>query len=205
MQKIVEKIETGERELSEPQGLKKEMAVWAKNMKPQAEPFLHRSDEVVHKLYFKGGIKNLFEQFIQKHKYFSQFFNSEKLLSCFNNRHHNTLERINNELIEFYEEVKKHSALEGEKYYALLKPITDNCHDFGIEIYFYDYMPSENHFRIHTWLGVVLEISKYKIFFKEELLVEKNYRETLSEEEITKFVNHCAKTIFEEIKTQAAK
>lgn len=184
--------------------VKEKISIWIKNEKIKREPLIHRSDEIVYKLYFENGIKKLFDLFIENNKIFSTLFNSERLTSNLNQEKYLTIVRLENSLTEFYKNVEKFSGLEGGKHFTLLKPSTDNCKSFGIEIYFYDYMQSENHFRVHTWLHVELDDSKYRILFRNEILSEKTYRESLSDEEITKFINECIETIFEEIKIQAA-
>ncbi len=187
--------------VEEPEDTTKEFIVWKKNTLAKKEPALHRSTEVVRALYLEGGIKTLFENFHNAIQITFDLFHNFRRNESFNNGNISSKGTI--------EEIVTHAnkiSIWGEDGNSFqMYSGADSWYDFGVNYYLDEFLRSENHFTLHTWLKVVLEDFKYKIFFKEELLTEKTYRESLSEEEITTLVNQCAKTIFEEIKTQAAK
>ena len=173
--------------VEEPEDYEKQFAIWKKNELSKKEPALPKSNDLVYKLYQHGGLGDLIIAFYNKFKQIEDlFFNSSNWLGI------NELPFISLEL--FDNNVKE------------LATANQVFQEIKVQLHLQEYKHNpKNPFNIYPALEIVFAKYSYLINFQGETLLQKGYRETITEDEINNLVQHCAKTIFEEIKTQAAK
>jgi Fic family protein len=174
------------KDIEEHDDLEKEIALWKRDATSQKVDALHRNDDIVNEIYYKG-VKEMFEEFAMKHKQFFDLFKKSRITSFKNNTGRDGLDWLTDEITR------------------LDSTEEDNFKNIWVEVRMEEYKYNvDNPFSIVPTLMITFEPFKYIIRCRD-ITIDKNYGYFLSMKERQKIVSDSVKVIFNEIKTKAGK
>lgn len=190
--------------LEEADDLQKEIAIWKRSAVTQKVSALHRNDDLVYELYGNGGIREMFESYIQQHQQFFDLFDQATFTVYKNNSGRSGLDWLTEEVDKivlkpqpvFYEAGETPEVIQADDTYT----------NMWVHVQLKEYKYNDNNpFNLSPQLRIVFDPYKYKVQYNQKTWIEKNYDEYLTSEERKQIVADCIKDVFAQIKNNSAK
>lgn len=185
--------------IEEVDDLAKEIEIWKKYASLNKVDGIKRNDEIVYELYH-NGIKEMFEQFLQKHQQFNDMFQKAVYNTYKNNGGRAGIEWLTEEIDKvvlkpqpvFYNAGETPETIEPD----------DTFRNIFIQANLQEYKFGTNSFSVNPSLKFEFEPYKYIVRYANKK-IEKPYGEFLNAEERKEIIVECVKTVFADIKNKA--
>jgi hypothetical protein len=186
--------------IEEPDDIEKEIAVWKKQAALNIVEAQHRNDDLIYELYTKV-IKEMFEQFDNKHKHFYDMFQKVTSNTYKNGGGHAGIKWLNDEIDKIVLKPRQIFHISDEKSEEIKHD--DTFQYIFINVDFKEYKYNEaNPFTISSSLRFDFEPYKYLISYGYNT-IEKRYDEFLDIEEQKQIIIDCIKLVFAQIKEKS--
>lgn len=185
--------------IEEVDDLAKEIEIWKKYASLNKVEGIKRNDEIVYELY-NNGIKEMFEQFIQKHQQFNDMFQKAVYNTYKNSGGRAGIEWLTEEIDKivlkpqpvFYNAGETPETIEPD----------DTFRNIFIQANLQEYKFGTNSFSVNPSLKFEFEPCKYIVRYANKK-IEKSYGEFLNAEERKEIIVECVKSVFADIKNKA--
>lgn len=185
--------------IEEVDDLAKEIEIWKKYASLNKVDGIKRNDEIVYELY-NNGIKEMFEQFVQKHQQFNDMFQKTVYNTFKNNGGRVGIEWLTEEIDKIVLKPQPVFYNAGETP-EIIEP-DDTFHNIYVQANLREYKFGTNSFSVASSLKFEFEPYKYIVRYANKK-IEKAYGEFLNAEERKEIIVECVKSLFADIKTKA--
>ena len=183
--------------IEEPDDVEKEIALWKKQATSKKVEALHRNDELIYEIYTKS-VKEMFEQFDEKHKQFYDMFTKATCHTYKNSNGKAGIEWLSDEIDAIA--LKPHALFVdlGDTPETIIPE--DTFKNIFIQVDLQEYKYSDKHpISIQSQLRLEFHPYTYEIKYADRK-IRKNYLEFLDTDERNRIIMECIKSVFAEIK-----
>ena len=186
--------------IEEPDDIDKEIAIWKKHAAQNAVNAIHRNDDLIYELY-THSVLEMFEQFVDKHKQFYDLFNKTVCYTFINFNYREGIKGLKEEVSKIITKNKAQS-VHFEEASNLVAPL-DSFTIMRVEVQLNEFKYNENNpFSIDSQLTFNFHPYRYEVKCSNTIM-EKNYGEFLSTDDIKQVLADSVKTVFALIKEKS--
>ena len=179
--------------------LAKEIEIWKKYASLNKVDGIQRNDEIVYELY-NNGIKEMFEQFAQKHQQFYDMFQKAVCNTYKNNSGSAGIDWLTDEIDKIVLKPQPVFYNAGEAPETIVPD--DTFRNIFIQVNLQEYKFGTNSFSVTPSLKFEFEPYKYVVRYANKK-IEKPYGEFLNADERKEIIVECVKALFADIKNKA--